>query len=139
MLDHGANVSGKTLNPGSLFYAPENVAETFVRLATHPRDETAVGWPARLAQAGYALAPYLTEHLMGLGFRLALDRADPGPRTHGALREPTPGGTSPDGGWRTRKRVPSAGTLSMGLVAGAACAAVLLGVAVGTRGSEVKP
>ncbi|MGH1573603.1 SDR family oxidoreductase [Methylobacterium sp. P31] len=131
-LEHGANVTGKRLNPGHLFYAPEAVAETYLRLVRHPRDEVAVGWPARLAQAAYALAPYPTEHLMGLGFRRALDRADPGPRTHGALRAPVPQGTGADGGWRARKGVPDAGTLSVGLAAGA-CAALLIGAAAARR------
>ena len=132
-LEHGANVTGKRLNPGHLFYAPEAVAETFIRLVRHPRDEVAVGWPARLAQLGYALAPYPTEHLMGLGFRRALDRADPGPRTHGALRAPLPQGTGADGGWRARKGVPSAGALSVGLSAAGACAALLVGAAAARR------
>jgi hypothetical protein len=103
----------------------------------HPRDEVAVGWPARLAQVGYALAPYPTEHLMGAGFRWALDRAEPGPRTHGALRAPTPEGTRADGGWRARKHVPDAGTLSTalgtGLAAAGACAALLAGLAAARR------
>lgn len=132
-LEHGANVTGKSLNPGHLYYAPEDVAETYLSLVRHPRHEVAVGWPARLAQAGYALAPGLTERMMGAGFRFALDRADPGPRTHGALRHPTPLGTSADGGWRKRKGVPSAGTLSVGLVAASLGAAVLLGVARGAN------
>ncbi|MDP4021741.1 SDR family oxidoreductase [Methylobacterium sp. NEAU 140] len=132
-LEHGANVSGKRLNPGHLYYAPEDVARTYLRLALRPRDETAVGWPARLAQVGYALAPYPTEHLMGLGFRLALDRADPGPRDNGALREPVARGTTADGGWRARKGVPSAGALSVGLLAAGAGAALLLGAALGAR------
>ncbi|ONF48439.1 SDR family oxidoreductase [Methylobacterium radiotolerans] len=136
-LDHGANVSGRRLNPGHLYYAPEAVAETYLRLVRHPRDEVAVGWPARLAQVGYALAPYPTEHLMGAGFRWALDRAEPGPRTHGALRAPTPEGTRADGGWRARKHVPDAGTLSTalgtGLAAAGACAALLAGLAAARR------
>jgi short-subunit dehydrogenase len=132
-LEHGANVTGKTLNPGHVYYAPEDVAETYLRLVRHPRHETAVGWPARLAQAGYALAPSLTERVMGAGFRFALDRADPGPRTDGALREPIPQGTSADGGWRARKGVPSAGTMSAGIVWAGVGAAVLLGVALSTR------
>lgn len=131
-LEHGANVSGKTLNPGHLYYAPEDVAETFVRLARHPRNEVAVGWPARMAQAGYALAPSLTERMMGAGFRFALDRADPGPRTHGALREPRSNGTGTDGGWRERKGVPSAGSVSVGLVA-TLCGALLVGAAMAAK------
>ena len=132
-LEHGANVSGKTLNPGHLYYAPEDVADAFLRLVRHPRHEVAVGWPARLAQAGYALAPGVTERMMGAGFRFALDRADPGPRSHGALKRPVPQGTRADGGWRERKGVPSAGTISTGLVAVGVGAAVLLGLALGNR------
>ncbi len=131
-LEHGANVSGKTLNPGHLYYAPEDVAQAFLRLVRHPRHEVAVGWPARLAQAGYAVAPSLTERMMGSAFRFALDRADPGPRTHGALRRPIPEGRTADGGWRARKGVPSAGTISGGLMAAGVGAAVLLGLALGT-------
>ena len=134
-LEHGANVSGKSLNPGHLYYAPEDVAETYLRLVRHPRHEVAVGWPARLAQAGYALAPGLTERMMGAGFRFALDRANPGPRTHGALRKPVPQGTSADGGWRDRKGVPSARTMSTGLVVAGIGAAALLGLALGSRRS----
>jgi short-subunit dehydrogenase len=48
---HGANVSGRKLNPGPFLYQPEDVAATFVRLVRHPRDEIAVGWPARAAFA----------------------------------------------------------------------------------------
>ena len=132
-LEHGANVSGKTLNPGHLYYAPEDVAETYVRLARHPRHEVAVGWPARLAQAGYALAPSLTERMMGAGFRVALDRADPGPRTEGALRHPVPEGTDADGGWRSRKGVPSAGTMSGAVAVAGVGAAVLFGLALAGR------
>lgn len=128
-LEHGATVTGRRLNPGHLFYPAEAEAETFIRLVRRPRDAVAVGWPARLAQVGYALAPYPTEHLMGLGFRHALDRADPGPRTHGALRDPLPQGTGADGGRHARKGVPSAGALSAGLAAAGACAALLVGVA----------
>ncbi|GJD45150.1 3-phenylpropionate-dihydrodiol/cinnamic acid-dihydrodiol dehydrogenase [Methylobacterium cerastii] len=134
-LEHGANVTGKTLNPGYLYYAPEDVAETYLRLALHPRHEVAVGWPARLAQVGYALAPSVTERMMGAGFRRALDRADPGPRTHGALRQPKPEGARADGGWRDRKGVPSAGRLGLGLVLAAACGTVLLGSALSARRS----
>lgn len=132
-LEHGANMSGKRLNPGHLYYAPEDVARAFLQLAEHPRDEVAVGWPARLAQVGYALAPYPTEHLMGAGFRFALDRAKTGKRTEGSLRKPTSQGRGADGGWRARKGVPSAGSISLGMVAAGACAALVLGTLAARR------
>ncbi|UVF19913.1 SDR family oxidoreductase [Microvirga terrae] len=105
-LDHGANVSGRQINPGSLIYAPEDVAETFVALVRHPLDEVAVGWPARAAQVAYALAPGPTEHLAGAFMRRALERAAPAPRTEGALLQPVPAGRGVSGGWRARKGLP---------------------------------
>ncbi|ACK81686.1 SDR family oxidoreductase [Methylorubrum extorquens] len=134
---HGANVSGRTLDPGPMLYAPEEVAETLVHVVRHPRDEIAVGWPARAAQAAYALAPGPTEHLMGLAFNRALDRANPAPVTHGALRAPVREGTASDGGWRARKRLPSASTLSgLGITAVGIGAALALGRLIGGRQSK---
>jgi len=105
-LDHGANVSGRQINPGPLIYAPEDVAETFVSLVRWPRDEVAVGWPARAAQIAYALAPGPTEHLTGAAMRRALKRASPARRTRGALLEPVATGRDVSGGWRERKGLP---------------------------------
>jgi short-subunit dehydrogenase len=104
--EHGANVSGRQINLGPLIYAPEDVAETFVSLVHRPRDEVAVGWPARAAQIAYALAPGPTERLMGAAMRRALERASPAPRTQGALLQPVPTGRGVSGGWRDRKGLP---------------------------------
>ncbi|WP_311925027.1 SDR family oxidoreductase [Microvirga sp. 3-52] len=104
--EHGANVSGRKINLGPLIYAPEDVAETFVSLVHRPRDEVAVGWPARAAQIAYALAPRRTERLMGAAMRRALERASPAPRTQGALLQPVPTGRGVSGGWRDRKGLP---------------------------------
>jgi short-subunit dehydrogenase len=105
-LDHGANVSGRQINPGPLIYAPEDVAEAFVSLVRWPRDEVAVGWPARAAQIAYALAPGPTEHLMGAVMRRSLRQASPAPRTQGALLQPIAEGQGVSGGWRDRKGLP---------------------------------
>jgi short-subunit dehydrogenase len=104
--EHGANVSGRALDPGPLLYAPEDVAETFVALVRRPHDEVAVGWPARAAQVAYALAPGPTEHLMGAFMHRALDRAERAPRDEGALLAPLPRGRTAGGGWRERKGLP---------------------------------
>jgi len=119
---HGANVSGRQINPGPLLYAPEDVAETIVSFALSPHDEAAVGWPARAGQIAYALAPGPTEHILGALMRRALRSADPAPKTEGALLHPVPQGTGISGGWRARNGVPSARPLSLGLGA-----ALLLG------------
>ena len=128
-LEHGANVSGRQINPGPLIYAPEDVAETFVSLVRWPRDEVAVGWPARAAQIAYALAPGPTEHLMGAFMRRALARASPAPRTQGALLQPVATGRGVSGGWRDRKGLPFSARRTSSAVGIAALAglALLLG------------
>ncbi|MCW8084001.1 SDR family oxidoreductase [Sabulicella glaciei] len=129
-LEHGANFSGRRTDPGPHLYAPEDVAEVFLRLARTPRDETAVGWPARAAQLSYTLGRGMTERVMGSAIRFALGRARPAPRSEGAVLRPVPAGTAASGGWRARKGVPSARTLDWaalgGLAAVSAVAALLV-------------
>jgi len=121
-LAHIANAAGRRINPGPLLYVPEDVAEAIIGLARHPRDEVAVGWPARALQAAYVLARGPTERLIGAAARRALRRAGPAPKTDGALLHPVPQGTEVSGGWRERNHVPSARPLSLSLGA-----ALLLG------------
>jgi short-subunit dehydrogenase len=109
---HGANVSGRKLNPGPLLYQPEDVADSFVRLARQPRDEVAVGWPARAAQVSYATAPHLTETLIGAALRFLLSRASAADKTEGAMIEPMAAGVAASGGWLARKGLPPAGQIS---------------------------
>ncbi|WP_298954412.1 SDR family oxidoreductase [uncultured Methylobacterium sp.] len=132
--EHGANVTGRALDIGPLLYAPEAVAETFVALVRRPRGEVAVGWPARAGQVAYALAPALTENLMGVAMARALDRAAPGPMTEGSLLAPSDRGTAASGGWRARKGLPR----SPGSLAGALGLAALAGLALlaGTRAAQ---
>ena len=123
---HGANVSGRRLDPGPLLYQSEDVAQTFLHLVRAPRDEVAVGWPARAGQLAYAVAPEITENILGATFRWLLSRAHPAPVSEGTMIEAGPQGTSVDGGWLARKQVPPAGVLSTGLlvVGIAACLAL---------------
>ena len=124
---HGANVSGRTLDPGPLLYRPEDVAETFVQLVRTPRDEVAVGWPARLGQISYALARRPTEQLMSTAFRFLLSRANSAPRSTGAVLAPIAAGTAVSGGWLGRKKLPPAGQLSrIGLAVGIGGIALML-------------
>jgi short-subunit dehydrogenase len=123
---HGANVSGHEISPGPFLYQAEDVAETFVHLVRRPRDEVAVGWPARAAQFSYSLAPRPTEYLMGAIFRFLLARQPPGRRSQGALLEPVPAGTSISGGWLVQRRLPAAGQMTrICLFAGVAALATL--------------
>jgi NAD(P)-dependent dehydrogenase (short-subunit alcohol dehydrogenase family) len=111
-LEHAANLSGRRINPGPFLYAPEDVAHTIVGLAIHPRDEVAVGWPARVAQVAYTLAPRPTEWVVGSAMSAVLRHADSAPPYEGALLNPVPQGTATAGGWRERNHVPSARTLT---------------------------
>ncbi len=124
---HGANVSGRNLDPGPLLYRPEDVADTFLQLIHTPRDEVAVGWPARLGQISYALARRPTEQLMSSAFRFLLSRAKGAPRSQGAVLAPIPAGTAVSGGWLGRKSLPPAGQLSkIGLTVGLGGLALIL-------------
>jgi short-subunit dehydrogenase len=129
---HGANMSGRMLDPGPLLYQPEDVAETFVRLVRQPRDEVAVGWPARAAQISYAAAPRLTEALTGAGFRFLLSRARRADKTEGTMIAPTAAGTTASGGWLARKGLPPAGWISR-IVAVVGLAAFTLGTVATLR------
>ncbi len=126
---HGANMSGKTLDPGPLLYRPEDVAARMVDVAQHPQGEVAVGWPARAAQIAYNVSPRSTEILVGATMRRLVSRAGPAPRSEGALLHPVPEGRDVDGGWLDRKGLPPAGRISTGLavagIAGLAAAGIL--------------
>jgi short-subunit dehydrogenase len=116
---HGANMSGRNLDPGPMLYRPEDVAETFMQLMRSPRDEVAVGWPARLGQISYAIAPRPTEHVMGAAFRFLLSRATRAARSEGTMLAPAEIGATASGGWLARKRLPPADQVSkIGLVLG---------------------
>jgi short-subunit dehydrogenase len=123
---HGANVSGKRLDPGPFLYQPEDVAEAFLTVVRRPQDEIAVGWPARAGQIAYALAPKPTEGLMAATFGWLLSRARPGERTLGTITQASPKGVSVDGGWLARKNLPPAGEITkIALLIGTAAVVLL--------------
>ncbi len=97
---HAANLTGRSVRPGGPILAAEDVAAAILRLARRPRREVAVGWPATLARLAFAAAPGLTERAGGAAMRRALARAEPAPRTEGALMRPIAEGTTTSGGLR---------------------------------------
>jgi len=121
---HGANTSGRSLDPGPLLYRAEDVAETFVKVARRPRAETVVGWPSSASKLAYAAAPQLFATGVNGLIREALSRAKPAPRTEGALLTPTPEGRSATGGWLQSKGLPSGRVLTAATVAGVGVAMV---------------
>ena len=100
---HGANVSGRALEPGGSFIAPETVAQVMADLALRPRDEVGVGWTATAAKVAYAVAPGTTARATGAVMRRFLRNAPAAPRSEGALMAPVPEGTAASGGFRDRQ------------------------------------
>lgn len=109
---HGANMSGRNLDPGPFLYQAEDVASAFLNLALHPRDETAVGWPARAGKIAYQAAPGLTERVGAMLFRFLLSGARPAGKSNGALMRAQAVGASTSGGWLARRALPPAGRIS---------------------------
>lgn len=133
---HAANMSGRTLDPGPLLYQPDDVAETFLSLVGAPRDEIAVGWPARAGQVAYAIAPRFTENVLGAAFRFLLSRARPARSSEGTVIEAAAQGTSVDGGWLARKQLPPAGIVSKALAVFGIAACLAFAASRATRSTR---
>jgi short-subunit dehydrogenase len=102
-VDHAGNYTGArlALPPGSL--APETVAKAVVRLATRPRNLTAVGAPAIAFKLGEFAAPNLLAAILSGFLDTWSARAPDGDDSDGVLFEPgVPAG--PDGGRRDPHR-----------------------------------
>ena len=98
-VQHAGNYVGKRLSvpPGVL--DPRTVADAVVRLADKPRNTTVVGAPAPFLVLVQALAPNLGAAMLNGFLGTYFRRADPAPKTAGALFGPgADGGT--DGGFR---------------------------------------
>lgn len=120
-IQHGANLSGKRVDPGRYLYAPKRVAEAIVGVALRPRPEVAVGFPADWARFAYGVAPLPFEAAIGVVARRAKDRARPALRVKGTVMRPGPEGTGADGGWLDRPGAVEAGRAN-GLALAAAAA-----------------
>ena len=102
-VDHAGNYTGArlALPPGSL--APETVAKAVVRLATRPRDLTAVGAPAIAFKLGEFAAPNLLAAILSGFLDTWSARAPDGDDSDGVLFEPGVA-AGPDGGRRDPHR-----------------------------------
>jgi short-subunit dehydrogenase len=128
-LHHGANVTGRAIEPGGLIYPAEDVARAILSVVREPRDEVAVGWPARAARIAYGVAPGTTEHLVGQLGRRTARSGKTAPFTEGALRRPVRTGTGVSGGFRDGRR----GSGHWGWTLAIAGAALLAGTAAAAR------
>ena len=123
-LSHGANYTGRRINPPLPMVDPRTVAQAILALADapSPRAVTFLGAGTLAGRVAHAVAPTGTARLMRWASDLGLRRAQPAPLSEGNLFRPSLQ-TSVDGGLRSGK----------GAAAGVALVAVLgaLGVAAG--------
>ena len=128
-IQHGANLSGRNVDPGYYLYAPERVADAILGVVRHPRAEVAVGFPAGWARFGYGVAPLPTEAVIGFVTRRAMGRANRAPLREGAVMHPIPQGKGASGGWLARPGAVEAGranTVALGAVAALGLGALAL-------------
>lgn len=130
---HGANTSGRSLDPGPLLYRAEDVAQAFLKVARRPRAETTVGWPSGAGKLAYAAAPQLFAAGVNGFMRATLARARPAPRTDGAVLTPSRQGRGASGGWLLAKGLPSARVLTAATAAGLGLAMVGVAAAAMAR------
>lgn len=103
--DHAANYTGREPR-APLLDGPDPVVRAVMSAALRPRARVAVGWKAKAAVFGEAVAPDLTEHLAASAYdRVQMHGAQPAvPPVPGNLATPDPGGVTVDGGLRARWR-----------------------------------
>src|SRR5690606_12452240 len=63
--DHAANYTGHEPQPIPPIYDPQEVIDTYVRLASKPADETIVGGAGRFFSALHSIMPGLVESMIG--------------------------------------------------------------------------
>jgi hypothetical protein len=99
-VQHGANYTGRALQPAPPVYAPETTARAIVDLVRRPRRQVVVGAVTHLAKLEYQLAPRLVEWGLARFIEAYLARARPAAITRGNLDAPLAGRAAVHGGWR---------------------------------------
>lgn len=120
-LSHGANYTGRNLQPRIPLLDPERVADAVVALAERPRAVTWLGAAAAPGRLVHAIAPQRLGAVMRWVTERALRSARPVPTSEGNLFTPSRG-TSIDGGQRRAQRH------TVGLVAALGVAGMAIGV-----------
>ena len=115
---HGANYTGKRLQPPPPLVDPRSVANVLLSLAHRPRASTSVGSVAMPSWLAGQLAPQLTGRISREAIRRALGQADTAPVTDGNLFAPSQGHNI-DGGYRMpmARKVPVVGAALLGVAA----------------------
>jgi NAD(P)-dependent dehydrogenase (short-subunit alcohol dehydrogenase family) len=107
LYQHAGNYTGRAAEPLPPVYTPEQVAETFIRLAENPRHEVYVGTAARTLSLQSLLAPETTERRLAvMTDKLQLPKEKPAPPREGNIFAPLPEWTSIRGGWTVNGHLP---------------------------------
>lgn len=108
---HGANYTGRAVQPLPPVYDARRVARAMVAVAEKPRRTVRIGAPATLLRIAHTLTPGYSR-LSARFIEAALGRAQPAPVSSGNLFAPPAGKRHIDGGWRwfaSRRREAAAG------------------------------
>lgn len=94
---HGANMSGRKLDPSGPTLDPGMVAQKLVGLAKSPKAELDIGWATTGARLGGKVSSWLNARVAGLAVRRYLSKAEPAADTEGNLFRSVPEGKSERG------------------------------------------
>jgi short-subunit dehydrogenase len=103
--DHASNYSGHEVQPIPPVYDPQEVIDTYVRLATEPENEVIVGGAGKLFEAMHSLLPGVVEGFLGKQTHITqMEKSPPEPKSSNSLYEPTGEGTGVYGGRLKKER-----------------------------------
>jgi short-subunit dehydrogenase len=126
LFHHAANYTGRAPRGMEPVYPAELVAATIVRLAEKPMREAYVGNSGRVLAKLHAIAPGLTERLMGRMVERKHLQDHPAPPTAGNVLQPMAEWTGISGNWRDEPPDTGRGKAGMALVVLAALPAAYL-------------
>jgi short-subunit dehydrogenase len=104
LFQHGANFTGRAVQPIPPVYSAEKVAGAIVRLVRHPRREIVVGNAAKLGLIMHVIAPALTERIFAKRVEQKHFQDRLAPSTEGNLFKPMTEYHMVSGGWRIANR-----------------------------------
>jgi short-subunit dehydrogenase len=96
--EHAANYTGHEAQPLPPVYDPQQVVDTFIRLAANPEDEVIVGTAGKVMTAAHGIVPGVVEMAMAKEAQMVQQNAPHAPATEGSLHEPRTTGAQIYGG-----------------------------------------
>jgi short-subunit dehydrogenase len=127
LFQHGANFTGRAVQPIPPIYSPEKVAVGIVDLVRKPKREIVVGNAAKLGLIVHAIVPGLTERIFARQVEQKHFQGRSAPPTEGNLFKPMTEYHNVSGGWRVR---PEDARLSRRTLLGAVVAGTTLGLLI---------